>query len=263
LPKRWRKDQAAEWQNVWSGLNGSAQQTPALNLPRDAVRVTRGMTTDSGTTREFVLVEARGDVSQVLRSVEKDKAFEKRPISGLPVWMRPDFALARVGPKTLAVGSVPEVEELVRVRLGIKPDLKITGQLFDRFQDLNQGSALRLISRDPPKLAQMFHPVFSRELLDASQLLGLSLTLQNPVRARLVMKLKSAEAASEFGRQIRSEPQRWLRMQDSDLFLHAQTPEVETQGENLQLRFDVPENSARLLLRRLAKTDLAPTVAGN
>jgi hypothetical protein len=263
LPKRWRKDQAAEWKDLWSGLNGSAQQTPALNLPRDAVRVTRGMTTDSGTTREFVLVETRGDASQVLRSVETDKAFEKRPISGLPVWMRSDFALARVGPKTLAVGSVPEVEELVRVRLGIQPDLKITGQLFDRFQDLNQGSALRLISRDPPKLAQMFHPVFSRELLEASQLLGLSLTLQNPVRARMVMKLKSADAAREFGRQIRSEPQRWLKIQDSDLFLHVQTPEVETQGEDIQLRFDVPENSARLLLRRIAKTDVVPAVAEN
>jgi hypothetical protein len=263
LPKRWRRDQAAEWKDVWSGLNGSAQQTPALNLPRDAVRVTRGMTTDSGTTREFVLVETRGDASQVLRSVETDKAFEKRPISGLPVWMRSDFALARVGPRTLAVGSVPEVEELVRVRLGIQPDLKTTGQLFDRFQDLNQGSALRLISRDPPKLAQMFHPVFSRELLEASQLLGLSLTLQNPVRARLVMKLKSADAAREFGRQIRSEPQRWLRIQDSDLFLHVQTPEVETQGEDIQLRFDVPENSARLLLRRIAKTDIVPAVAEN
>jgi hypothetical protein len=52
-------------------------------------------------------------------------------------------------------------------------------------------------------------------------------------------------------------------MQDSDLFLHAQPPEVEIQGENLQLRFDVPENSARLLLRRIAKTDLVPAVAGN
>ena len=35
----------------------------------------------------------------------------------------------------------------MRVRLGIKPDLKTTGQLFDRFQALNQGNALRLISR--------------------------------------------------------------------------------------------------------------------
>jgi hypothetical protein len=261
LPKRWRRDQAAEWQKVWTGLAGSAQQTPALNMPRDATRVTRGMTTDSGATREFVLVEARGDIARVLHAVEKDKAFEKRPISGLPVWLRSDFALARVGSKTLAVGSPSEVEELVRVRLGIKPDLKITGQLFDRFQDLNQGSALRLISRDPPKLAQMFHPIFSRELLEASQLLGLSLTLQNPVRARLVLKLKSAEAATAFAGQIQSEPQKWLRMQDSDLLLNSQTPEVETQGEDVQLRFDVPENSARLLLQRIAKTDLVPVVA--
>ncbi|MDP9003933.1 MAG: hypothetical protein M3N12_03990, partial [Verrucomicrobiota bacterium] len=58
-----------------------------------------------------------------------------------------------------------------------------------------------------------------------------------------------------------SEPQKWLKMQDSDLLLHSQTPEVETQGEDVQLRFDVPENSARLLLQRIAKADLAPVVA--
>jgi len=263
FPKRWKKEQSAEWQNIWSGLNGGAERTPVLNLSRDAVRVTRAMTTDSGTTREFVLVEARGDASQVIRSIENDKAFERHPISGLPVWLRSDFALARVGPKTLAVGSPPEVEELVRVRLGIKPDLKTTGQLFDRFQALNQGSALRLISRDPPKLAQMFHPIFTRELLDASQLLGLSLALQNPVKARLVLSCKSAQDATELGRLIKNEPQRWLRVQDSDLLLYAQPPEVDIQGTDLQLRFDVPDKTARLLLGRIAKTDGPPALAGN
>jgi hypothetical protein len=263
FPKRWRRDQATEWQNVWAGLNGSAERTPVLNLARDAVRVTRAMTTDAGTSREFVLVESRGDVSQLIRSIEKDKAFERHSISGLPVWLRSDFALARVGPKTLAVGSAPEVEELVRVRLGIKPDLKTTGQLFDRFQALNQGNALRLISRDPPKLAQMFHPIFNRELLDASQLLGLSLTLQNPVKARLVLSCKSTQSATELGRQIRSEPQRWLRLQDTDLPLYTQAPEVDNQGADLQLRFDVPEKTARLLLQRIAKTDAPPSVTGN
>ena len=74
------------------------------------------------------------------------------------------------------------MEELVRVRLGIKPDLKTTGQLFDRFQALNQGSAVRLISREPLKLAQMFHPIFSGELLDAAQLLGLSLSFRTRSR---------------------------------------------------------------------------------
>lgn len=263
LPKRWRKDQSTEWQNIWSGLNGSAERTPVLNLSRDVLRVTRAMTTEGGTIREFVLVESRGDVSQVIRSVEKDKAFERRPISGLPVWLRSDFALARVGPKTLAVGSVPEVEELVHVRLGIKPDLKITGQLFDRFQALNQGNALRLISRDPPKLADIFHPVFVPELLDASQLLGLSLTLQSPVKARLFLKCKSASRAAELGRMIQNEPQRWLRMQDSDLLLYLQVPEMEIQEAEVQLRFDVPEKTARLLLQRIAKTDAAPALATN
>ena len=263
LPKRWRKEQPAEWQNVWSGLNGAAERTPVLNLPRDAIRVTRAMTTDAGTTREFVLVEARGDASPVIRSIEKDKAFERRPISGLPVWQRPDFALARVGPKTMAVGSPPEVEELVRVRLGIRPDLKTTGQLFDSFQALNQGSALRLISRDPPKLAQMFHPIFTRELLDASQLLGLSLALQNPVKARMVLSCKSAQDATELGRLIKNEPQRWLRMEDSDLLLYAQPPEIDIQGTDLQLRFDVPDKTARLLLGRIAKTEGPPALATN
>ena len=263
FPKRWRKDQATEWQSVWVGLNGSAERTPNLNLSRDAVRVTRAMTTDAGTTREFVLVESRGDVSQLLRSIEKDKAFERRPISGLPVWLRTDFALARVGAKTLAVGSPAEVEELVRVRLGIKPDLKTTGQLFDRFQALNQGNALRLISRDPPKLAEMFHPIFTRELLDASQLLGLSLSLQNAVKARLVLRCKSAQSAADLGRLIKNEPQRWLHLQDTDLPLFAQAPEIDNQGADLQLRFDVPEKTARLLLQRIAKTDAPPALAGN
>ena len=263
LPKRWRKDLSSEWQNVCAGLNGNAEGTPVLNLSRDVVRVTRAMTTNGGRTREFVLVESRGDVSPVIRSIEKDKGFERRPISGLPVWLRSDFALARVGPKTLAVGSAPEVEELVQVRLGIKPDLKTTGQLFDRFQALNQGNALRLISRDPPKLAEMFHPVFAPELLNASQLLGLSLTLQNPVKARLVLGCKSAQRAAELGRQVKSEPQRWLRVQDSDLLLYTQVPEVDGQGTDLQLRFDVPEKTARLLLQRIAKTDAPPALAGN
>jgi hypothetical protein len=264
LPKRWRKEQADIWQNIWSGLLGSAMRTPVLNLSHDAVQVTRAMTmSDSGTVREFLLVEARGDVSNVIGAIQHDKDFQKRMISGLPIWERPDLALARVGPTTLAIGTATEVDELVRVRLGIDLDLKITGQLFDRFQALDRESALRLISRNPPDLARVFHPVFARELLDSSQLLGLALTLQNPVKARLLLKVKSAEAASELGRSLHNEPQRWLRMQDSDLLLYAQPPEITRQGANIELHFNVPEDSARLLLQRIAKRDVTPVVAGD
>src|SRR5881398_2933433 len=262
LAKRWHKDQMEIWPKVWSGLIGTAALTPGLNLPRDAVRITRAVATESEKTREFVLIEARRDVSRAIRTIGADKTFQRRAINGLLVWERPPgFTIARVGPATLAVGAPDEVDELVRVRLGMKPDLKITGQLFDRFQALDRESALRLISRNPPDLSRVFHPIFARELLDASQLLGLAVTLQNPVRAKLLLKLNSSETAADFARNLHDNPQRWLRFSDSELLLYSQPPEIQRQGiSNLELRFTIPENSARLLIERIAKTD-APAVA--
>jgi hypothetical protein len=259
LPKRWRKDQPEIWPKTWSGLVGQAASTPGLSLPHDAARITRAATTDeSGKIREFVLVEARRDVSRVIRMTGDDKTFQKRTISGLPVWEQASgFAVARVGPATLAVGAPNEVDELVLVRLGMKPDLKITGQLFDRFQALDRESALRLISRNPPDLSRVFHPIFAHELLDISQLLGLALTLQNPVKAKLLLKLNSPERATELARNLHDDPQRWLRLPESELLLYSQPPDIQRRGANLELRFTVPENSARLLLGRIAKTDAA------
>jgi hypothetical protein len=263
LPKRWRKDQPEIWPKIWSGLISAAALTPGLNVSRDAVRITRALTTDeSGKTREFILLEARPDVSRAIRNIGRDKVFQRRTISGLPVWERPpDFAVARVGPATLAVGASNEVDELVLVRLGVKPDLKITGQLFDRFQALDRESALRLISRNPPDLSRVFHPIFPRELLDVSQLLGLALSFQNPVKAKLLLKLSSPERAAEITRNLHDAPQHWLHLSDSELLLYSQPPETQRQGSsNLELRFTVPENSARLLLERIAKTDAAPVI---
>ena len=263
LPKRWRKDQASDWQNVWAGLIASAQRTPVLNLSRDAVRVTRALASgDAVATHEYVLVEANADVSRVVNSVERDKAFERRTISGLPMWLRPEFTLARVGPKTLAIGGEKEVAGLARVRLGIDPDLKITGPLLDALQSLKESSAIRLVSREPAKLDRMFAPVFNAEI-ENCDLFALSLTLQTPVKARLILKARSAEAAGDLAARIRNEPQRLLKLADSELMLYTQPPDVEVQGTNVQLRFDVPENSARLLLQRLAKVTPAPAVAAD
>jgi hypothetical protein len=262
LPRRWRKEQPPEWPQVWRGLVSATTASPDLNLPRDLVRITRALTTEqAGNTREFILIEARGDVSRAIRAVEKDATFKRRDIAGLPIWERPNLAVARVGPDTLAVGRSEEVDELVRVRLGINSDLKITGQLFDRFQALDRESALRLISRNPPNLSHVFQPIFTSELLAAPQLLGLALTLQNPIKAKLLMKLSSAETAAQFANNLHKEAQRWLHLQDSDLLLYVQPPEVIRQGTNLELRFIVPENSARLLLRRLANLPTPGKVA--
>jgi hypothetical protein len=261
--KRWQKEQPDAYQAVFNGLVGPSARTPVLNLTRDVLRITRATTiAETATVREFILIEARGDVSKVIRAVQTDKGFQRRNISGLPVWEKPDFALARVGPATLAIGTSSEVDELVRVRLGIDLDLKTTGQLFDRFEALDRESALRLISRNPPDLPKMFHSVFAPELLDNAQLLGIALTLQNPIKARLLIKMKSAESASEFARTLHNEPQKWLRLQDSNLVLYAQAPEISRQSASLEVHFNVPDETARLLLQRIAKTDVGTTVAG-
>jgi hypothetical protein len=266
LAKHWR-DAKPE---LWPGLIGPAASVPGLNPTRDTARITRALTTDeNGETKEFNLVQSRRGLAKVIRTVADDRNFEKRPNTyhGLPVWERKsssadstdvkrDFAVARVGPATLAVGAPEEVDELILVRLGMKPDLKITGQLFDRFQALDRESTLRLISRDPPDLSRVFHPIFSRELLEASQLIGLAVNLQNPVKARILIKVNAPKNAADVARNLRSNPAQWLRLPDSSLLLYSQPPEIQTQGtSNLELRFTVPEDSAHLLLERLAGTD--------
>jgi hypothetical protein len=261
--KRWQKEQPDAYQAIWNGLVGPAGRAPALNLSRDTVRITRATdSSDDGTVREFTLIENRTDVSQAIRAVQDDKDFHRRTLNGLRVWEKPDLALAQVGPSTLAIGTSSEVDQLVRVRLGIDVDLKITGQLFDRFEALDKESALRLISRSPSDLPKMFHPIFAPELLESSQVLGLALTMQNPVKARLLLKVKSPESASELARNLHNEPQKWLRFQDSSLMLYAQPPDVSRQAANLEAHFNVPDETARLLLQRISKTDVAGAVAG-
>jgi len=257
LPRKWRNEDF--WLQTWPGLIGAASQTPRLRIPGDAARVTRALTTaENSPPREFLLVEARDNVSTVVRTIAEDKQFERRTISGLPVWQRSDFSIARVGPKTLAVGMPDGVDELVRVRLGLEADLQITGEFFGRYQALDRETTLRLISRDPPGLARAFHPIFSREILESAQLLGLGVSFQTPVKARLLLRLPSENAASDLAKSIHDDPQRWLRIEQSDLPLFAATPEINRQHADLEIRFNIPENSARLLLQRIAKTDAPP-----
>jgi hypothetical protein len=259
LPRRWRNEDF--WPGTWAGLIGDAAQTPRLRIPGETARLTRALaTSDPASTREFLLVEARSDVSPVVRTIGQDKEFERRTISGLPVWQHANFNIARIGPKTLAVGSADTVDQLVQVRLGMAPDLDVNGQFFDRFQALDRDTTLRLISRDPSGLARAFHPIFTQELLARVEQIGLSLSLQTPIRARLLMKCSSADAADEIAKGIRADAGRWLHLEQSDLPLFAAAPEVNRDRENLDVRFNVPENSARLLLQRIAKTDPAPAV---
>jgi hypothetical protein len=46
--------------------------------------------------------------------------------------------------------------------------------------------------------------------------------------------------------------------------LYSRPPEIQRpSSSNLELRFEIPENTARLLLERLAKTEAAPVVTAH
>jgi hypothetical protein len=262
FPKRWRKDQPEVWSAVWSGLVGSAARTPALSISRDATRITRAISdTDEGKRREFILIQTRNDVTPVIRAIADDKTVERRIVSGLAVWQKPDFTVARVGPTTLAVGTATDVDTLVEVRLGIQRDLKISGPPFDRFQTFDRDNALRLLSKNPADLARVFNPIFARELIDNSQLLGLVLSLENPVHARLLMRAPSIERAQKLATTIHDDPHRWLHLADSDLSLFTDNPNISRQEAVLEMTFTMPENSSRLLMQRLAKTEAPAVIA--
>jgi hypothetical protein len=75
------------------------------------------------------------------------------------------------------------------------------------------------------------------------------------------VKVNSSKNAAEVARSLHNNPQQWLRLPDSELLLYSRPPEIQRPSpSNLELRFEIPENSARLLLERLAKTEAAQVV---
>lgn len=262
LAKSWRKDAKNDWPNLWNGLLGRASRVPGLNINDDYARVTHAMTTlDAGGKRDFALAEARFDLSQMMNTFANDPSIPKITRNALPIWEKGDLTVGRVGPRTIAVGTRSEVDELIDVRLGLRPDLKIGGQFFDRFQALDQDSAVRLISRDPTQLAQLFRPIFSRELLDACQLFSLSLALENEARCKLLVHAKSPEAARQLEERLQKEPQRWLHFEDSERLLYSKQPSVSRDDDDIEVRFAMSPDSALTFLRRLARLDDLPAPA--
>lgn len=256
VAKRWRNEDF--WQATWPALIGAAANTPRLKFPGDASRLTRAVATAENAPREFLLVELRNNIAKVVRDIAEDRDFEKRTISGLPVWQHNDFTVARIGPNTLAVGPSEGVDELVRVRLGMSADLQIGGQLFSGFQALDSDTTVRLTSRDPAGMARVFQPIFTHELLDRARLISLGFSLQSPLKSRIVLNLASAQEATELAKSIGEDPKRWLQLEQSSLLFFAQPPQISRSGAQVDLRFNMPEESARVLLQRLARTDATP-----
>jgi len=73
-----------------------------------------------------------------------------------------------------------------------------------------------------------------------------------------LLRLSSENTASDLAKNIHENPAQWLRLDQSDLPLFTAPPEITRQGSDIEIRFNVPENTARLLLQRIAKTDAPP-----
>ncbi len=259
LVQRWQKETPGNWPQVFAGLVGPAARTPSLDLARQASRVTRALMLENGEERDFVLVETNDDLAPVLRGISQDQSFAKNTVSGLVVWQRPDATVARVGPRTLAVGSLGEVDQLVQVRLGTEPDLKVDDPLSKEFQALESESTLRLAARTPVELPRLFGPIFPQELLDAAQLLGFAVVLDGPSsKAHLFVRTTNDDAAKALAAGLKNELGRWLTLPGSDFVLAAQEPKVDRSGADLDLHFEIPEGATRLLLQRLARVQSPP-----
>ncbi|MGI8430915.1 MAG: hypothetical protein ACR2MW_01300 [Chthoniobacterales bacterium] len=261
LVKAWQKEQPEMWGKVFAGLAGPATRTPALDLAKDASRVTRALVREpGGREREYVLVETGSDIAPTLRAITQDDSFNKSTVNGLVIFQRPDVTVARVGPRTLAVGSLGAVDQLVQVRLGTEPDLKVDDPLWKEVQSLEGESTIRLAARDPGDLPRLFGPIFTQELLDAAQLLGFAVVLDKPSKAHLFVRTKDSTTAKELAAGLTNDPGRWLTLPGSDFILSGPEPKIDQSGADLDLHFEIPEGAARLLLQRLAKVQPAPIV---
>ena len=125
---------------IWNGLVGPAARTPVLNLSRDTVRITRATTSSDDSTCPGIHSDRNsGDVSQVdSRGSDTTRTFNGATSADLPFGKNRTSRLRGSVRARLRSALRSEVDELVRVRLGIDVDLKITGQLFDRFEALDR-----------------------------------------------------------------------------------------------------------------------------
>lgn len=259
LVQSWQRETPGLWPKVFTGLVGPAARTPSLDLAHGASRVTRALVIEFNQLRDYALVDTSSDIAPVLRGISQDKTFEKNTVSGLVVWQRPQTTVARIGPRTLAVGSLGEVDKLVQVRLGTEPDLKVDDPLAKEFQTLESESTLRLAARTPSDLPKFFGPLFPQELVEAATLLGFAVVVDSPTsKAHLFLRTADDDAAKALAASFKNELGRWLTIPGSDFILAAKEPKVDRSGPDLDLHFEMPEGATRLLLQRLARVQPAP-----
>ena len=223
------------WQSVWTGLLHSLDTVPEIDVRRQVARITRALAPADthGPAVDCVLVQLRASVSMdsLLRDrIGNDAGFLKPPrnVDGLTIYEKTDgtAALAQIGPDTLALGPRESVEALIRVRLGLREDLKSDAQFLSEFQRLDDGSAFRLVTYKPRELTSLTDTVLSPELLEHCSTLGLTLEMHEPVSAVFILNTLNTKDAAQVTRQLQANPDAVLQLHSAGPNLFIEPPAV-------------------------------------
>lgn len=259
------------WQTVWTGLLHSVGEVPQIDVRRQVARITRALAPADahGPAVDCLLVQLRASVSVdnlLSNGLVGEGKFTRRSVDGLAIYDKPQstVSLAQIGPDTLALGSRESVEALIRVRLGLREDLKSDAQFLNEFQRLNDGSAYRLVTYKPRELTSLTDTVLSPALLEHCNALGLTLEMREPVSAVFILNAPNAQDAAQVTHQLQTSPDEVLQLRGAGPNLFIETPTVtKVHDTQVEWRFRMTAPAAREFLQRVSRLDMAsPTTGG-
>lgn len=253
------------WQQLWAGLVRRVAEVPEIDLDTQVARITRAMVPND--TRDYLLVELHhtADVDALTRTLSRRAPYTLGYVDGVGQYVRWNGkeegpALARIGPKTLALGNRETVEQLIHVRLGRAADMKVDTQFLNEFARLDQDSALRVLTARPERLRGLTDPILSTALLDRERcdLLGLAVDLEpsRPVSARFLLRGTSVAQALSIANFLRASPELALQLEAAGPNLFIEPPAVEQHGQGVEWRFRMTSPAAKEFLERVSRLGL-------
>lgn len=245
------------WHAVWRDAADTLAPFPALAGPAPEVRrVVIALGEPKGEVSAlYRLVEMNGAASDVTTLLNEKHGFgvryDSKSLGGLAIVEKnASTACAQIGYATLALGESSSVAQMIRVRLGLAPDLKIDELFLTKFQRLDRGSAVRLITRLPRELITASgEPIISPELSERCGLLGMAAYPGDPIVLVLLFGTKSDAAATSLSDFFRAAPAKHLRLQGAGA--EASIISIEHRESSLECRLSLNEAAAREFLPRL------------
>ena len=255
------------WQQLSVGLVRKVAAVPEIHLESDVVRVTRATVPGDETDYLLVEMERTANVDELIRTLNQaGSPFSVDIVDGLRRYTRWQDkergpSLARIGPKTLALGSYEAVEQLIHVRLGVRPDMRVDAEFLNEFARLDQDSALRVLTARPERLRTLTDPILSAVLLDPERcdLIGLAVDLEpgRPVSARFLLRGTTAAQALSIANFLRASPDQALQLQAVGPNLFVEPPAVDQHGQGVEWRFRMTTPAAKEFLQRVSRLGMA------